>query len=137
MAPTWTGLLYMDVVETVVRRQRRARHCGKWDDAYIFYGLTFFKSFPLENSERMDRKRSRTENGTAKGGGAADSSDGAESDSDFDFDDDGSQSAFSSDGEVRTTTTVVWQFSKLRNDRAMHCIRCNLRELLLASSKQT
>lgn len=80
----------------------------------------------------MDRKRSRTETGTAKGGGAADSSDGAESDSDFDFDDDGSQSAFSSDGEVRTT--VVWQFSKLGNDRAMHCIRCNLRELLVASS---
>ena len=52
----------------------------------------------------MDRKRSRTENGSQPGGGAAavESSDsGADSDSDFDdFDDDGSQSAFSSDGEV-------------------------------------
>eukprot|EP00729_Bicosta_minor_P013682 gene13682-6888_t len=52
----------------------------------------------------MDRKRSRTENGSQPGGGAAavESSDsGADSDSDFDdFDDDGSQSAFSSDGEA-------------------------------------
>ena len=36
---------------------------------------------------------------------AASSDDGADSDSDFDFDDDGSQSAFSSDGEVRKTCT--------------------------------
>ena len=51
----------------------------------------------------MDRKRCRVSEGGGKAVTANDapnSDDGADSDSDFDFDDDGSQSAFSSDGEV-------------------------------------